>query len=267
MKSRCRNFILLVFIVFVFFTFGCDKNGNGSNDTVPTIEGYLPLVIEVFSHVNCANCLAADSAVYTVRNHYAQTQSKIPIIWEIHSRFLGNDPFYTLNSADVDARTTYYFGITNPNLPQVIVGGMQLSDPQDPDLILAICDSALALSRPAAITMSVDTTSDSLRLSGQISSSQDCAGYFVCVILYHKATFESAPGSNGLKEFRWVVADFIPSGNGQFMSVPAGGSIDFSYSAPFPQIPAGSTIDSLFVAGLYQSTDKTALAVLPPIKL
>lgn len=261
-----KHKMLLILITIAIIFWGCSENNENNNNPPPITEGYLPLLIEVFSHVNCTNCPEADSAVYTVANHYAQIQHKTPIIWEIHSHFLGNDPFYAINGTEADARAVYYFGAT-PNLPQVIAGGIRVSDPQDPDLILAMCDSALSLPQPATITINVDTASDSIRLSGQISSTQSCSGYFICAILYHKTTFESPPGSNGLKEFHWVVAKFIPSGNGQFIMVPEGGTIDFAYSSPFPQNPASAAVDSLFISCVYQSTEKNILATLPPINI
>lgn len=184
------------------------------------------VLVESFSQASCGPCAAQNPALEAllVANPTKAVAIKYQVSWP------GYDPMYLHNSAEIDARVSYY-GISG--VPDRVLDGT------NQDATQASIDSRYAVASPINMTISHTinpgfTTAD-VNVTISAPGVWNPANTVLHVGMVEKTiSFASAPGSNGETEFHNVMRKMLSgwTGNAVVASnfASAGGSQTFTFS-------------------------------------
>ena len=201
------------------------------------------VLLEEFTQASCPPCAAADPVLHA---NLAAREGQIVTI-SYHTSWPGVDQMNAQNTADVATRVSYYgvTGVPNSTLDGRNVGPANPgpSDPYigypgyvTPDTI----DSHAAVESPYDIHANHHyilhgSGHDSVAVSVTIiktslDASSSTQRLFASVV-EREVVFATAPGTNGEKEFPYVMKKLLPSATGQTLSgnMAVGDSVTFSY--------------------------------------
>ncbi len=173
-----------------------------------------PVLLESFTNTGCAPCAQANPMLYAL---VAQEGPSRVVLMEFHPSFPSPlDPFYLAQRGLMDARVALY-GVVQA--PWVVVEGVEAFPPVSAEEVRA------ALSRAApsnAVTLMLRARVQGTALACSLGARTTSPGRYVVTVFVTDdlEEFETAPGSNGEKEFRHVVRGVIP--------LPCGEEVDLS---------------------------------------
>ena len=199
------------------------------------------VLYEEFSGENCGPCAAANPTL----NALIAANSTKTILLKYQSPIPSAGPIYMQNTADVDARTTYY---NVPFAPYGRCDGAVLGTGSNAGHVSfydqAAVDAAYAVPTPFTInaTHSWSSDADSIFITVTVTSSGPFTGaqMYLRTALVEHLVFDAPPGSNGETEFHNVMRDMYPN--------PTGTSIPNTWTTGQTQTytlsgPAASYID------------------------
>ncbi len=218
------------------------SNINGANDDNPgndILETLFNVVMEVpirtvlaehFTNASCPPCAAQNPAFDALMDvNIAQVA---PI--KYHTSWPGFDPMYQENSADANARVSLY-GVSG--VPRAVLDGGQFTG--SPNGVNQATINTLA-SFDTGIILTVDESKAGnivdIEVTIEALSSISANDLRVHVVAVEKeVNYSSSPGSNGEKDFPYVMRKMLPNFNGTSiadMSANTSTTVNVSYTLP-----------------------------------
>lgn len=224
--SKIYNFLFLFFLSTTIVV--------GQSDRV--------VLVEEFTNASCAPC-AAQNPNFNALLTDLEDQNIISLKYQVN--FPGYDPMNERNPQEVEARRAYY---AVDGVPSAFYDGSPFQGPNyegaPANATPAILTGKQAVSAPLAldITHTINETKDSISVNVEVANESeedyDASGLKLRVALTEAyIKFRGAPGSNGEEEFENIFRSFINEGGASgttLDTVPAQGSISFSYHMPLP---------------------------------
>jgi hypothetical protein len=178
------------------------------------------VLLEHFTSVNCGPCPEANEIINGVLATLGPEQ-----VLGIEYHPWPADPFYDAAPEENISRSNFY---AVSSVPRMFVDGITSPQPTDSAAIVQGVEDRLNTAAPVAITVT-DTavgsswsgTADLLGLSN--TTATDLRGYFV--VLEREVNYDSPPGTNGERDFYYVMRAILPSANGEQISIGAGASL------------------------------------------
>lgn len=168
-------------------------------------------LLEEFTQASCGPCASANPNFNKLINNNV---GKVVSI-KYQTSWPGTDPMNAQNPTDVSKRVTYY---SVQGVPDVSMDGQKTVYPSD--LTQSSLNTEYAVKSPFKIdlTQSVNAKGDSIFIECTITASQDFTTkgpFYARIALVEKTIkFSKAPGSNGEKEFYYVMRKMYPSSTG-----------------------------------------------------
>ncbi len=178
------------------------------------------VLLEHFTSVNCGPCPEANEIINAILASLGPEQA---LGIEYHP--WPADPFYNAASIENITRSNFY---AVSSVPRMFVDGITSPQPTDSAAIAAAIESRLAAEAPVAVTVT-DTVvgrswAGTAKLVGLSNiAAADLRGYFV--ILEREVNYAVAPGTNGEKDFYYVMRDILPDASGEFLNIGTGSVI------------------------------------------
>lgn len=178
------------------------------------------VLLEHFTSVNCGPCPATNAIINGLLGTFGPEK-----VVGIEYHPWPADPFYDAAPSENITRTNFY-GVST--VPDLFVDGVVNPDPTDSQSMVAAVENRLA--ETALITIAVtDTvvgqswagTARVIGLSDVVAS--DVRGFFV--VLEKEIHYTVAPGTNGEKDFYYVMRKILPTANGEVLSISAGDTL------------------------------------------
>ncbi|MFC1683276.1 PEGA domain-containing protein [Candidatus Zixiibacteriota bacterium] len=178
------------------------------------------VLLEHFTSVNCGPCPEANEVINGVLEDLGSD-------WVIGVEYhpWPADPFYNAASPENIARNNYY-GVTT--IPVLFVGGLSSPDADDSLAIVTAVEARSEITPQVAITVT-DTVagqswSGAARLIGlEDVVSSDLRGFFV--VLEREIHMAQAPGTNGEKDFYYVMRKILPDPAGEVLNISSGDTL------------------------------------------
>lgn len=175
------------------------------------------LIFECFTNTGCGPCAMFNPALdELIENNPDRVAAiKYHVSWPS-----GNDPMYLHNQADNQARTSFYGvnGVPTAHVDGTTYSGSPSGINQSKINTWSAVESPLEL----RLTHKLNATQDTVNVvvMGKASTAIESQKLKVFVgIIEKEIHFNSAPGSNGEKDFYSVMKKLLPSANGQ--SIPS----------------------------------------------
>lgn len=172
-------------------------------------------LIEEFTNASCGPCASSNPGFKSYVNNNMDVL--IPIVF--HPRFPGADPFNAENPTMHNGRTDYY---QVSGVPHYVFLGTLRGHPGS----IANIGSQIAALRtqmsPITINVTESRTGSASTVEVEVHSSQALSNkkLRICVV-EQNVVFSTPPGSNGEREFPWVVRRMLPDHNGTTISLAA----------------------------------------------
>jgi hypothetical protein len=174
------------------------------------------VLLEHFTSVNCGPCPEANEIINGVLATMGPEQ-----VLGIEYHPWPADPFYNAAPNENNTRSVYY-GVST--LPRIFVEGITSPQPTDSMALVQAVEGRLGEAAPVAITVSDTVTGQSwsgtaelFGISGIVSS--DLRGFFV--VMEREINYASPPGTNGEKDFLYVMRDILPDPSGEVINIGA----------------------------------------------
>lgn len=174
------------------------------------------VLLEHFTQASCGPCATYNPSIHTLLTN---NPDKITSI-NYHTSWPGYDPMYNHNTVDAAARTSYY-GVTSvPN--SVLDGNYYNGHPSGWNINTV--NTRYAVPSPYNITLNqqLSAANDTLFVTMLIEATADVTtpiSAYMAVIEKH-IHFNTAPGSNGEKDFYNVMKKLLPTKTGIALSTP-----------------------------------------------
>ncbi len=218
------------------------SNINGGNDNNPgndileeefNVFMQIPertMLSEHFTNASCPPCAAQNPGFDALMN--VNIARVAPI--KYHTAWPGFDPMYQDNSADASARTSYY---SIGGVPRVVLDGGQFTG-APASVTQTIVNTITNISSPVIIVVDETKTGNTINVEASIEAllpinSNDLRVHVVAV--EKEINYSSAPGSNGEKDFPYVMRKMLPSSNGTTIPPMAANTtetVNVSYTLP-----------------------------------
>lgn len=212
------------------------SDDNTENDVLErTFNALMQMPIrtilsEHFTNASCGPCAIYNPGFEATLNASTHPTASI----KYHTAWPGFDPMYQENSADANARTSFY-GVGG--VPTAVMdGGQYAGNPGNVNQ--AILDYMAAISSGIIITVDESKTGNVVDIEVEIEAlipinSSNLRVHIVAV--EKEVNYASAPGSNGEKDFPYVMRKMLPNSNGTTiasMSANSTATVDVSYTLP-----------------------------------
>lgn len=191
------------------------------------------VLFEEFTQASCPPCAATNPSLNAMLNQHPDQVVSI----KYQTSWPGTDPMNAQNPTQVATRVTYYSvtGVPDGELD----GGLGFSG-QPASMTAGDVASRYALTSPFEIAVDFHLTpaKDSIYCHGIIRCTQAVTGTLVAhtVVIDRNVYYETAPGTNGEKEFEGVMRQMLPSASGTTLpsSWAVGDSMELNYSWKLP---------------------------------
>ncbi len=185
------------------------------------------VLLEVATNSGCGSCAASNELL---NNFYADYYGGV-ISVRYHPNFPDpTDPMYLDNPIDNMGRVDFYNLLYTP---QYLINGKVKGSPTDKELIWQQMNEEM-ISTPFWINISAQITSDSVKYSVQIYSSENISSENLKLhtsITQRMVTYSSPPGSNGETNFPSVMRKMLPTFEGiSINQINAGDSLTFYFA-------------------------------------
>ncbi|MFH1120505.1 MAG: T9SS type A sorting domain-containing protein [Bacteroidota bacterium] len=185
-----------------------------------TITGFSQsqrlVLLEHFTQASCGPCAGVNPGLHTL---LTANPDKITSIM-YHTSWPGYDPMYNHNTVDAGARTSYYVVQSVPN--SVLDGNYYNGHPNGWNINTVNTRYAVPSPFNLSINQQLSAGNDTLFVTMLIEATSDISGplsAFMTVIEKH-IHFNTAPGSNGEKDFYNVMKKLLPSKTGISLPTP-----------------------------------------------
>lgn len=189
-------------------------------------------LLEHFTQASCGPCASQNPILEGVLVNSINVNRVAPIWY--HTSWPGFDPMYNENSADPDARVSYY-GISG--VPSSIGDGGTYNGPPS-GFTTGLIDQLTADPATAGIQVTESTMGNDVMIDVTVTSLVDMApgNYRVHIVLTEElVTYPTPPGSNGETAFYYVQRKMLPSANGTTMEpLMAGETLEVGESWTVP---------------------------------
>jgi glutaredoxin len=184
------------------------------------------ITTEIFTSASCGYCPQANDLV---RNYVTDhpNNAMIPLTYRYN---FGTDIMYNMNAAMFNQRAAYY---AFSGVPHFFINGTTKIGgytPQIPNIIDQEVQKHANEISPISIV--IDEVKDGNNMNFTVSVTSDNAltnkTLRICAVEYHH--FYENAGSNGEKDFYFLVRDMIPNANGQQITLEADETKEFEYS-------------------------------------
>ena len=206
------------------------------------------VLLEHFTQASCGPCAQYNPAIHNI---LIANPDKITSI-SYHTSWPGYDPMYNHNPEDANARTSYYNVTGVPN--SVIGGNFYNGSPTwNINTIMPLYNTPTPME--VQIFQELSPNNDTLYATMIVQATGNVPGSpnaFISVIEKH-IHFNSAPGSNGEKDFYNVMKKLLPGKTGVSLpgSMKAGEYVIVQSSWPLANV---YNIDELSLIGFVQNT-------------
>ncbi|MHC1778414.1 MAG: T9SS type A sorting domain-containing protein [Lentimicrobium sp.] len=217
-----------------------------------TISGFSQsqrlVLLEHFTQASCGPCAGVNPGIHSL---LTANPGKITSIM-YHTSWPGYDPMYNHNTVDAAARTSYY-GVTSvPN--SVLDGNYYNGHPSGWNINTV--NTRYAVPSPFNLTLNQQLSSgnDTLFVTMLIEATADITGpisAYMAVIEEH-IHFNTAPGSNGEKDFYNVMKKLLPTKTGISLPTPMSTG-DYVILQSYWVLANVYTISELSVIGFVQN--------------
>jgi hypothetical protein len=173
------------------------------------------VLFEEFTNASCGPCASQNPGFDALLNANAAKCTSI----KYHTSWPGTDPMYNHNTTDVNARVSYY-GVSG--VPHAVMDGSAvpgsgyLGAPSN--VTQSKIDAEYAIPSPFELTINQQLSpgADSIYVTMLGKATASVSGLLVahCVVIEKHIHFNSAPGSNGEKDFYNVMKKMLPSASG-----------------------------------------------------
>lgn len=173
-------------------------------------------LVEHFTNASCGPCAASNPAFKS----YLSNNLDVLIPIAFHPNFPGSDPFNAENPTMHNGRTQYY---SVNGVPHFVFQGTIQGHPANASSIIGASIATLRTQMsPITINILESRTGSSATVDVEVHSSQALSNkkLRICVV-EQLVVFPTPPGSNGEKEFPWVVRRMLPDHNGITISLAA----------------------------------------------
>jgi len=171
------------------------------------------VLFEEFTQASCAPCADANPAFNALLNSNTAKCTSI----KYQTNWPGYDPMNLQNPADVAARVSYY-GVTG--VPDVVMDDNAYhGSPQGVNQTKINTEYAKPSSFELYINQQLSPANDSIYITmlGQATEAVSASLVAQCVVIEKHIHFNSAPGSNGEKDFYHVMKKMLPSASGSVL--------------------------------------------------
>jgi hypothetical protein len=192
------------------------------------------VMVEAFSNASCGPCAAQNPAMNTLlgNNTSKAISLKHQVSWP------GVDPMHSQNTADPNARVSYY-GISG--VPQVQVDGDTHSGSPS-SVTQTLIDTRYAVAAPFSLSVThyLSSDFDSVYITATVTAAQAYSSVGALKLHVSLAEafiqFTTAPGTNGEKEFKHVNRKMYPSASGTTLASTwtNGQTQTFTFAEPLP---------------------------------
>lgn len=176
------------------------------------------VLLEHFTQASCGPCAAVNPTIHTRLEANADKMTSI----NYHVSWPGYDPMYLHNTADPSARVSYYNVSAVPH--SVIDGNVYSGSPNGWLNNMSIVNNRYTVPSPLTLKINqrISPTNDTIYVTMLIQVTANISGpmnAFMSVIEKH-VHFNSAPGSNGEKDFYNVHKKMLPTKTGISLPTP-----------------------------------------------
>jgi hypothetical protein len=178
------------------------------------------VMLEHFTQASCGPCATANPTIHSRLTANADKMTSI----NYHVSWPGYDPMYLHNTEDVNARVSYY-GVSGFGVPySVIDGNVYTGHPNGWTGNMSIVTNRYAVPSPFTLSINqrLSATNDTIFVTMLVEATSDVTGpitAYMGVIEKH-IHFNTAPGSNGEKDFYNVFKKMLPSKTGISLPTP-----------------------------------------------
>jgi hypothetical protein len=206
------------------------------------------VLLEQFTQASCGPCATYNPSIH---NLLVANPDKITSI-SIHTSWPGYDPMYNHNTVDAGARTSYY-GVTSvPN--SVLDGNYYNGHPGGWNINTVNARYAVPSPFSLSINQQLSPGNDTLYVTMLIEATADVTGpisAYMTVIEKH-IHFNTAPGSNGEKDFYNVMKKLLPTKTGIALPTPMATG-DYVILQSYWALANVYDLDELSVVGFVQN--------------
>lgn len=226
-----KKFIIILVSQLILFT----SYLNAQNERLSLLES--------FTNTGCGPCAMYNPAMDAL---IANNPDKVVAI-KYHVNWPSStDPMYLHNTTENGARTNYY-GVNS--VPHVVVDGNRFSD-NPANINQNIINQLQAIQSPMELRLAytVDGASNiiTVNVMGRASVAIEGNLRLIVGVIEKEIHFNSAPGSNGERDFYNVMKKLLPSSTGQALgSLEAGDYFAYTFSWPLANIYDMSQLDAI----------------------
>ena len=184
------------------------------------------LLLESFTNTGCTPCAMYNPGMDAI---IASNPDKVVAI-KYHVNWPSSaDPMYLDNTVDNGTRTSYY-GVNS--VPHVVVDGNRFSG-NSGNITQGIIDQLSVIESPLQLRLSYELneaqTAITVHVMGQVSTDIIGTPKLYVGVIEKEVHFNSAPGSNGERDFYQVMKKLLPSSSGVLLETLAANDY-FAYS-------------------------------------
>jgi len=171
------------------------------------------VLLEEFTQASCGPCASWNPTIMGIINQYPD---KITAIM-YHTSWPGTDPMYNHNPVDANARVDYYGVNAVPH--SVLDGNFYSGHPQGWNANSVLTRAAVPSPFEMDLQQTVSQAQDSVFLTLLIKATGDVSGELKAhmVVIEKHVKFTSPPGSNGEKDFYFVMKKLLPTKAGTIL--------------------------------------------------
>ena len=201
------------------------------------------LLFECFTNTGCGPCAQQNPALDALINANADRVAAI----KYHMSWPGaNDPMYLHNTADNDARR----GVYNVSaVPHTVVDGIRFANVPS-GLNQSIVNNWLTIESPFEMRLSYEVDADAnlitVHVMGRSSASIQGNVRLYVGVIENEIHFNSAPGSNGERDFYSVMKKLLPTASGTYIgNVEPGDYFAYTFSWELANIYDMDQLDAI----------------------
>ena len=201
------------------------------------------ILLESFTNTGCGPCAAYNPGMDALINSNAD---KIAAI-KYHVSWPSNqDPMYLHNTGENSARVSYY-GVNS--VPHVVVDGTRFSG-NSGDITQNVINQAAAIASPMQMRLSwelnADQTTITVYVMGRVTTDITGSAKLYVGVIEKEIHFNSAPGSNGEKNFYQVMKKLLPNANGTILGeLNAGDYFTYTFTWDLANVYNNNQLDAI----------------------
>jgi hypothetical protein len=206
------------------------------------------VLLEHFTQASCGPCASVNPGLHTL---LTANPDKITSIM-VHTSWPGYDPMYNHNTVDAGARTSYYSVNSVPH--SVLDGNFYNGHPSGWNINTVNIRYAVPSPFNLSINQNLSPDNDTLFVTMLVEATASVTGpitAFMTVIEKH-IHFNTAPGSNGEKDFYNVMKKLLPTKTGISLPTPMSAG-DYVIIQSYWVLANVYTISELSVVGFVQN--------------